>query len=84
MWDVVFGCYTSLFGSFGWALISEGYCLVNVENQKSYEMRGARQEGQGKGKMREEKLTVVGRAEMRRVDCSRKDCAVGKYGIVAV
>ena len=26
--------------------------------------------------------TVVGRAEMRRVDCSRKDWAVGRYGMV--
>ena len=32
----------------------------------------------GRGK---DDLTVVGRAEMRRVDCSRKDWAVGMYGI---
>lgn len=27
------------------------------------------------------RLAVVGRAEMRRLDCSRNDCAFGRYGM---
>ncbi len=37
-----------------------------------------------RGENGKERRAVVGRAEMRRRDCSRKDWAVGRQGISAV